>query len=244
MVGRPDVKIFRSVDTYPIKGVDVSHFSDDVDLFKLRAADIRFVNAKATQGAHLYDPKYTKYAAEAASAGIPFGAYHFFETCVSPWEQFQNLQSKVPNDADLLPISVVVEWEVKPGAPMSIIRPCAEAKNNLESFLKLIQSHYGKIPIVYTASTFIREYGIVDETFNRYPLWIADFSRRSIRAGKPSLPGTNPWTLWQTTDSARIPGISRPVDLNVFFGSEAEFQEFRNGKGNPALIAALRKPAP
>jgi GH25 family lysozyme M1 (1,4-beta-N-acetylmuramidase) len=78
---------------------------------------------------------------------------------------------------------------------------------------------------------------LVDDSFNRYPLWLAHYGASS-NVPDTQLPGRNPWTLWQYGDSGTIPGSAARVDLNVFFGTEEQFQTFAAGKGNVALEAA------
>jgi hypothetical protein len=50
--------------------------------------------------------------------------------------------------------------------------------------------------------------------------------------------GRNPWTIWQFTDHATLPGVDKPVELNVFFGNEEQFSSFVKGEGNIGLSAA------
>src|SRR6266540_2818609 len=59
------------------QGIDVSHWQGTIDFDAVAGAGVRFVFAKATEGQTFDDPNYATYRADAAAAGLAFGAYHY-----------------------------------------------------------------------------------------------------------------------------------------------------------------------
>jgi lysozyme len=234
----PGLKVFRSPDTYSIHGVDFGHGAGEVDFKALRGHGVRFLYVKATQSTRYRDPAFRKYLEQASAANLKVGAYHVLSFCADPTEQLANLRSALPVTLPLLPIAVDPEFALYP-----IGDKCApvddqnvdEYRRRLHAFLRLVEEAYGSVPILYMPWTLMNR--LVDDSFNRYPLWLAHYGASS-NVPDTQLPGRNPWTLWQYGDSGTIPGSAARVDLNVFFGTEEQFQTFAAGKGNVALEAA------
>ncbi|CAN0586339.1 unnamed protein product, partial [Ectocarpus sp. 12 AP-2014] len=146
---------------------------------------------------------------------IPRGAYHFYYFCRSAEEQARWFIQNVPKDPQALPPVLDMEWN--PFSPTCATRPpAAVVRSEAERFIRMIELHYGKRPIIYTAPDFYE-----DTLIGR--LRRADFWLRSV-AGEPHLvyPGQR-WTIWQYTGTGSVPGVKGPVDINVFNGSAAEF---------------------
>ena len=235
VVGRPHASVAHTPDYYKIQGVDLSHYNGDVDFVKLQSAGLRFAYLQATHGSRHKDAFFLKYLSDASEAGIAIGAYHFFDSCLPAEPQFQAIKSMLPDGKSLLPFAIDVEEVSRNCGDLATIR------SELKKLLASVENYYKKRPIIYTNSMFLEHYPILDESFDVYPLWLADY-RAYARATNPILPGTNPWTIWQVTNNAKFPQLpGKNFDLNVFFGSEAEFKAFASGRGNVALDVSLGK---
>jgi len=235
VVGRPDRSIVHTPDYYKIQGVDLSHYNGDVDFVKLQSAGLRFAYLQATHGSRHKDAFFLKYLSDASEAGIAIGAYHFFDPCLPAEPQFQAIKSMLPEGKSLLPFAIDVEQVSRNCGDLATIR------SELKKLLTSVESYYKKRPVIYANSMFLQHYPILDESFDVYPLWLADY-RAYARATNPKPPGTNPWTIWQVTNNAKFPQLpGKRFDLNVFFGSEAEFKAFASGRGNAALAASSGK---
>lgn len=81
-----------------------------------------------------------------------------------------------------------------------------ELNDKALAWLKIVEDHYGRKPIVYSYESFIND-NLTDEIRRNYPLWVARY-----REEKPEREG---WAMWQFTDKAVVYGIDGPVDLNV-----------------------------
>jgi GH25 family lysozyme M1 (1,4-beta-N-acetylmuramidase) len=246
VVGRPDIQVVLTPEQYKIVGVDISHHDRAIDFPKLKAAGVRFVYAKATQGAVAKDPQFGAFSKSAVAAGIDVGAYHFFDFCAPAARQFQNIRAGVPRDQKLLPLAIDVEWNIVGPTVERKPTDCGSITNlraQLLALLSQVEDYYGIRPIIYTATAFNRAYQLFDVSFQKYPVWLADLSNKAKGANGPSNLAGNPWTIWQSAivELQGYPG--QKFDKNFFFGNEQDYQAFRAGKTNVALEAAQGKTA-
>lgn len=233
----PELKIFKRPESYPIRGVDLSWWNGAIPFEKLAGThEIRFAYLKATEGANKKDPAFDDLLREAHSVGILTGAYHFFNFCDSPQSQFENLSKTAAGELDL-PFAIAVEWLDGPSDPKQ--RDCSRdpevVKSNLRQLLEDVAARYKKVPIIYAPSSAVGT--LIDASFSNYPIWLADY-HKILGLRKPTMRGRNPWTIWQFTDHATLPGLDKPVELDVFFGNEEQFSSFVKGEGNIGLSAA------
>lgn len=199
---------------YPIRGVDISHHQDVIDWNVLTRADISFAIIKATEGGDHKDTQFKRNWDSAREIGWVTGAYHFFTFCKPGVEQALNFIESVPVEANSLPPAIDLEFSGNCKARP----PKEEVLNEIKIFSKLIEQRYGKTPIVYTTNDSYRAF--LEGEDLPYPIWIRDIY------SKPSLPDGARWDFWQFTHQGRIHGIDGFVDLNVFNGSEEDFQKF------------------
>ena len=161
---------------------------------------VKFVFIKATEGVSMRDPKFKSYWEEAGRRDIQRGAYHFFRTSRDGAAQARNFIAAVGQlrHGDLPP---VLDLE-------TIHRGCTYKLLNERAlqWLKEVEKHYGRKPIVYTPDSFARDI-LCDEIKDNYTIWIAHYGVDSpIHGG---------WTYWQFTDRALIYGMPEPVDLSI-----------------------------
>lgn len=209
----------RAPSAYAVHGIDVSRWQGAIDWPAVRAAGIAFAYIKATEGGDHADPAFNDNWQGAARAGVPRGAYHFYYFCRPAAEQARWFIQNVPRDPAALPPVLDLEWNHR--SPTCRHRPDpATVRAEAVRFLDILTAHYGQRPVVYTTVDFYRETGIG-------ALPGTEFWLRSV-AGHPSTvyPGQR-WTFWQYTGTGLVPGISGPVDINVFAGSLADWTRWR-----------------
>lgn len=202
-------------DRYRIHGLDVARYQGTIDWPRVRRAGISFAYIKATEGADLLDPKFEENWREARRAGIPRGAYHFYYFCRTAEEQARWFIQNVPRDPQALPPVLDMEWN--PFSPTCTKRPSdAVVRAEAQRFVRMIEQHYGKRAVIYTAIDFYEDTYI--GRLRRVDFWL-----RSV-AGEPhqTYPGQD-WTIWQYTGTGSVPGVKGPVDINVFNGNAAAF---------------------
>lgn len=213
---------------FPVRGVDVSHHQGAIDWTALKTGGIAFAYIKASEGGDFRDPKFAENWRGAARAGIARGAYHFFTLCRKGSAQARLFIAVVPKTPGALPPAVDLEF----GGNCARRPSRAALQIELASFLKALEAHYRVRPILYTTRAFHDAY--LRGAFKGYGFWV-----RSIYL-EPDF-RTSSWLIWQFHERARKPGITGPVDLNVFRGGAKAFARWRV-KGEMTAHAA--GPAP
>lgn len=214
----PHENIGRTPSYYPIHGVDVSRYQGNIDWPQVRDAGISFAYIKATEGADVADPMFDTYRTGAAAAGVRQGAYHFYYFCRSPQEQAAWFIRNVPRDPQALPPVLDMEWNHQSRTCKR--RPSgAEARAEAVVFLDMLERHYGKRPLVYTTPDFYHDVALGQ--LPRTQFWL-----RSVAAHPSERYAGEGWSFWQYTGTGIVPGIARPVDINAFAGSHAQWAKW------------------
>lgn len=212
---------YPSSARYPVRGVDVSHHQGPVDWVAVRSEGIRFAFIKASEGADHRDREFPRNWDAAREAGLARGAYHFFTFCAPGAAQAENFLSALGGAFGELPPVADVEFSGNCQRWESIEHIRAE----LRAFLARLEASAGVRPILYFTGSAHRR--ILDGHFESYPVW-----PRSMVLG-PSESRFGPWLFWQFADNGRVPGVRSLVDLNVFRGSEEEFQSLVRAPDTP-----------
>jgi lysozyme len=182
-----------------IYGVDVSDHQGRIDWRAVGRSDVSFVFIKATEGSTYVDSDFAADLAEARSAGLLVGAYHFFTLCSPGATQAANFLKIAPPGSTVLPPAVDLELSGNCSA-----RPSrSEVQTQLSTFVRLVESATGQPVISYVGASFEQ----------RYPFGAASsslFWKRSVLR-RPS----GQWAIWQVDGFAQVAGITGPVDLDV-----------------------------
>jgi lysozyme len=216
--------------TYII-GTDVSFWEDDastarhIDFAHMKGSGAKFTIIKCGQK-DFADRDYYLNMELAKQAGLPRGAYWFYDSRATPQSQAELWADILGSDTGELPLFADFEETYN-----GIYR----GGNNFRLFLdRLKELIPNKEIVIYTGyyywmdnvSTSLHGY------YNQYALWIANY-----KVNAPNIPA--PWTtwlFWQYTDtgSGAIYGTEGAVDLNYFNGDEAAFNA-RFGLGNVTI---------
>ncbi|WP_181705255.1 glycoside hydrolase family 25 protein [Chthonobacter rhizosphaerae] len=212
-------------EEFPVHGIDVSYYQEEIDWMAVRNAGTTFAWIKATEGGDWLDPKFAQNYMAAGAAGLARGAYHFYYFCRPVEDQIAWFIRNVPVDPTALPPVLDMEWNSE-SKTCRYRPPRAEVHANMRKWLTAIEAHYGKRPVIYSTVDFYRDR--LAGAFGDYHIWL-----RSV-AGHPSVRyGDRKWHFWQHTATGRIPGIRGNVDRNVFFGSPRQWQTFLMGAHDP-----------
>lgn len=206
-------------------GIDISHYQPGIEWdslrvmtdsrrfttrSKLHAKDIKpvsFVFIKATEGSAMKDKKFRKHWDNAEKAGIRKGAYHFFRSSKDPVQQAKLFIRTVGNiGQDDLPPVLDIE---------TIHKGCSRETLNSRAltWLKEVEKHYGRKPVVYSSAYFIRDI-LSKEIKEHYPIWVAHYEKDT--------PMHEGWHIWQFSDKAVVYGIEGYVDLNISTPAQLE----------------------
>ncbi len=193
-----------------IIGIDVSKYQGTIDFNSVKAAGVRYIFIRATEGITYQDPDFTSNFSSARTAGLVASAYHFYETNDAPDAQLENFKNLVSLQAGDLPPVIDIEKLHN--------QDQANLVENLTTFLNGLESHYKVKPIIYSGRNFSNEYLT---KFGDYPLWLAEYG-----VDEPSLPsGWSNWTFWQWSQSSEVNGIKGAVDADRFNGDESRFRD-------------------
>ena len=223
-----------------VKGIDVSvwqHPNDKaIDFAALKSKyDVSFVIIKGSDGGPRGNDNAKKWfpidSAAARAEGLVVGSYHY--------AQPGNMDENTITDAKLQAQRAVEQAEgAKVGdLPLTLDMeelPCGWTIQRLakwtSAFLIEAEALTGRTPILYTNSTFIgrlQDAGASD--LSRYPLWLAKWGPKLGTDPKENRIWNNDWLIWQFTADGKISAVpSSTTDLNVFKGTQEEFQEFIN----------------
>jgi len=209
---------------YPVHGIDVSKWQGDINWPTTKRGGIAFAFIKATEGGDHLDARFAENWANAGRAGMPRGAYHFYYFCRTPQEQARWFMRNVPRDPAALPPVLDVEWNHQSKTCKRKPSP-ARIRQEMRTWMGLVQRHYGKKPVIYTTVDFYK-----DNQLQR--LSEGEFWLRSV-AGHPRevYPGQS-WSFWQYTGTGRVPGISGDTDINVFSGSPRQWRNWVKARTN------------
>ena len=215
-----------------IRGIDVAYWEPVINWQEVIGAGYRFAFIKASQ-ANFSDPKFSTHWPNAKAAGMPRGAYHFYDPSKSPESQAQYFWNLVKNDPGELPFVVDIEGYTS--------GPYFGSNNWYRYLVELNRLSNNHPVIIYTAYYYWHDNvgkppAVQDPNyFSQYPLWIANYGTAS-----PMIP--QPWTwwmFWQYSESGIVPGIydelGRPTecDLDYFYGTEEQFQAVLSGDWVP-----------
>lgn len=225
LIAKPYIKERHIVDKgaavpsgYYCYGIDISRYQSYIEWDKIKvltdaqgrstnsvnqAKDIRnvsYVFIKATEGNSFKDKYFKKHWKNAKKSGIRRGAYHFFRSSKDAETQARHFIRTVGElSADDLPPVLDIET-IHKGCSYKILNDKAL------TWLKTVENHYGRKPIVYSSATFINDI-LCKEIKENYPIWVAHYGAPAPRCPR--------WHIWQFADDAVVYGIDGYVDLNV-----------------------------
>ncbi len=204
--------------SYPVRGVDVSHYQGEIDWEVLSAEPIDFAFIKATEGSSFTDDRFAYNFAQAQTCGLAVGAYHFFSFDSSGQAQAAHFIKTVEPFPGMLPPVIDVEFYGKyVEVPPDKAAVCAE----LDVLLETLTVHYGLAPILYATEEAYTYF--LSGAYADHDIWI-----RNVKV-RPYVSDGREWTFWQYTNRERLAGYTgeeRFIDMNVFAGTKEEFFEY------------------
>lgn len=198
-------------------GLDLSKWNGDwLEHLQGPLQGIAFVYARASDGL-AHDPSFDAHWSALARLGLARGAYHFYRAGDDAQAQVQKFMQRLgPTGPRDLPPALDVEAESFAALPADVDRQAVVEA--LLGALALLERSTGRVPLVYT-NIDVGNRWLADPRFARYPLWIADWSRRDA----PRLPAA--WRerghlIWQRTDRYTLPAAGAlSLDLDIYAGS-------------------------
>lgn len=202
--------LFPKWKDYAVHGVDVSKYQGQIDWYQLYNHEVKFAFIKATEGRELVDKEFQNNWQQAKEVGIIRGAYHFYRPNLDWKIQARNFISQVELEKGDLPPVLDIE--------LVHHRDQLNLLSDIRKWLEVVERHYGVRPIVYTYENYYNRF-LLNE-FRHYNLWIAKYSHSS-----PCLEDDARWEFWQFSETGELKGVVNKIDLNCFFGTEAQLRK-------------------
>ncbi|MBQ7690848.1 MAG: hypothetical protein IJT30_06650 [Muribaculaceae bacterium] len=204
---RPDV----NVDRFEVRGIDVSRHNGNIDWHKVADSGIRFVFIKATEGASFRNPILNDQCLGAREAGLKVGFYHFFRKNRDGVAQARHFLATVE--------------ALHPDLPLAIDIENSHNDNDVDDTTVVAQlmamvavlEQQGFSVMIYTNGDGYNAYyhGHLDQN----ELWLSSFREPDSIAHLGHR--IQQYSHWGTVD-----GVSTDVDLNVFMGSERDWEKW------------------
>lgn len=176
---------------------------------------VSFVFIKSTESTYIHNPYYAKDYQQARRRGIPIGAYHYFSCRTSGAAQAQYFLRNTQFRRGDLPPVLDIEPTQRQVASMG---GTAALFKHVRAWLNAVERVTHVRPIIYVSQQFVNRYlGEAPDLKRNYPVWIARYGEY-----KPDVK----LTVWQLSPNGRVNGIHGEVDINVFNGYDAQFEEF------------------
>ena len=204
---------------YPVAGIDVSKHNGDIDFEQVSDDDYQFVFIKASEGKTYKDDAFERNYEQAREAGLKVGAYHFFRKNRTAREQADNLLAAIRGKHLDLPLVIDLEDDWGNGATVS-------RQTAIDRLMEMIDILAGKgyRVMIYTNLDGYEKY--YKDLLGDHDLWLCSFT-------SPDLLPHLPHVIQQFSHEGTVSGIDGNVDLNVWRGSEKEWQRYLDSIDQP-----------
>lgn len=201
-----------NLSDYPVRGIDVSNHNGTIDWKQVAQADYQFAYIKASEGRTHRDNSFRRNVEQARQAGLLVGAYHFFRKNRGGIEQAQNFLNAVSGIRLDLPLVVDVEdWDNDNRTGEKQVR------ERLVSMVNTLLKSGHRVMIYTNGNGYDKYYR---PNFPDLDLWLCSF--RSPDA----LRHTHNHRIQQYSHWGEVSGVKDDVDLNVFMGSQREWEKW------------------
>ncbi|WP_092627600.1 GH25 family lysozyme [Actinopolyspora mzabensis] len=202
-------------------GIDVSNHNGPIQWNKVAASGEHYAFVLATDGGNFTNPMFDQQFNGAKNAGMLAGAYHFGRPTGSAVGQADRLLNTVGSTDDGKTLPPVLDLEVSPNGGGCYGKTSGQLHSWTQSFLDRVKSKTGQDAIVYASPSFWSSCMAGSQAFSENPLWLASYG-----VPQPSVfGGWDAYSFWQYTNKGSVPGITGPVDRNLFQGSGSDLLE-------------------
>lgn len=224
--------------TFGIQGLDVSYYQAGVDWQQQWNMGARFAYVKASEGNYYTSPSYSSQYQGSRAVGMIRGAYHF---AIPNWSSgadqanyFVQNGGGWSSDGATLPPVLDIEFNPYAGQTINGVymgNTCydmspAQLTSWVQNFGNTMRSLTGRLPMIYTNTSWWKQCTGDPAGFGDYPLWVASYpGGPSNDAGILPSSWAN-YSMWQYSSTGPFSG-----DSDVWNGDYASLQRFA---GNPA----------
>lgn len=193
------------------KGIDVSVFQGNIDWKKVKKSGVNFAMIRlgysgSDTGKIFKDENFQKNLEGAKAAGIKVGVY-FFSQAVTTDEAVEEGKYVVRN-IRRKGIEYPVAYDMEPSEGSRINGLSNKERTEItDAFCSIVKDHgyeamvYGNVHWLTTKLDM--------EYLTEYGTWLAHYAKKTTYSNK--------FVMWQYSESGRVPGIKKRVDLNIRF---------------------------
>jgi lysozyme len=200
-----------------LQGLDVSDYDGTVDWSAVKSAGNTFAIARISDGTGYPDTTFAANWTGMKAAGLIRGSYQFFRASEDPTAQAKMVIQAVGTlgAGDLAPVADVEVMDGESGDTLVA---------NLATWIAVVSAATGRTPIIYTAPGF---WDALPDTnqFAGNVLWVANWE---VSCPEMPTPWTN-WSIWQSSSTGTVSGVSDAVDLDVFNGTLSQLDALASG---------------
>ena len=196
--------------------IDISHHQDPNSINYDRLAEqISGVIIRAAYGSRS-DRSVERHYAEFARRNVPVGIYHYITEYMPVQEQVNKRKSVLAGK--IYPLGLWTDVELEAGAtPLR--------KRTVDEYIRLTESQVAPIYGIYTSKHY---WSLImgGAYYTDKKLWVAAHYYQI-----PPLPtGWDNWWLWQYSHTGKLAGYNDNLDLNHFYGTDAQFADWIGGE--------------
>lgn len=235
--------------TFGVQGLDVSGHQPSVDWQQQWNMGARFAYVKASEGNYYTSETFGSQYQGSRSAGMIRGAYHF---AIPNWSSGADqaryfVQNGGGWSADGSTLPPVLDFEFNPYAGRTISgfyfgNTCYDmSPGQLASWVRdfgsTMFSLTGRLPVIYTNTSWWNQCLGNPAGFGDYPLWVAAYPGSfTNNAGPVPSASWETYSIWQYSSTGPFAG-----DSNVWNGDYASLQRFATGTPPPVPTDQTRK---
>ncbi|RZJ70877.1 GH25 family lysozyme [Flavobacterium sp.] len=196
-------------------GFDISEYQGEINWAEIDSVEnlypLDFVFIRSTAGKNRIDACFKQNWEAAGKRGLIRGAYHYYRPNENSLEQAAHFILNVRlRPGDLPPVLDIEKIPENQSMDSLIV--------GLHRWCNAIEKHYKVAPIIYSGERYYDDF--LKDEFKGYVFWIANYNFFVEEI-------EDEWMFWQFTESAEIPGIPTPIDLNIYNGPKSQLQNLR-----------------
>jgi GH25 family lysozyme M1 (1,4-beta-N-acetylmuramidase) len=223
--------------TFGVQGLDVSGHQTSVDWQQQWNMGARFAYVKASEGNYYTNERFSSQYQGSRNVGMLRGAYHF---AIPNWSSGADqaryfVQNGGGWSADGNTLPPVLDFEFNPYEGRTIngfyfgntcynMSP-AQLQSWVRDFGNTMRSLTGRLPVIYTNTSWWNSCLGNPAGFGDYPLWVAAYPKYATNdAGPVPTASWSTYSIWQYSSTGPFAG-----DSNVWNGTLAQLQTFAKG---------------
>ena len=195
-----------------VTGIDVSKYQPNIDWKTVKASGIEFAIIRvgfrgSSSGALVEDPYFKQHIKGATDAGLKVGVY-FFTQAITKAEAVEEASMALALTKGYnLEYPIFIDTERASGNARANNLSKANRTEIVEAFCKTVQNA-GRKAGVYASKSWYNDQLNVSK-LDKYCIWVAQYNTSCTYNGR--------YSIWQYTETGKVPGISGYVDLNISY---------------------------